>query len=52
MKQINNSHIFNKITKDKDTKDFLRLVVHYKTSFGKDKIFIDLNKKAKKYRKS
>lgn len=38
---------FNKITKDKDVEGFTRLVVHYKLFHEEDKIFIDLNKRAK-----
>ena len=39
---------FEKVTEDKNTVDFLRLVVHYKGfSTEHDEVFIDLNKRAK-----
>lgn len=45
---INNSNLFNSITEDKDVEGFLRIVVHYTDFDGlKDKVFIDLNKRAK-----
>lgn len=42
------SGLFNKVTKDKDVKGFLRLVVHYKDLAGKDDaVFIDLNRRGR-----
>jgi len=41
------SDFFFDVTKDKDVDGFLRLVAHYKSFSGqKDKVFIDLNKRA------
>lgn len=46
-KILHKSGIFQKITKDKDVHDFLRLIVHYKDIFGNSgNVFIDLNKRA------
>ena len=46
-KTINDSKIFENITKDKDIDGFTRLIIPYKTNLGKDKIFIDLNMRGK-----
>lgn len=37
---------FTKITPDKNTTEFIRLHVHYKSMLGSDYIIVDLNKKA------
>lgn len=45
---LKESRLFEKITKDKDVKDFTRLVIHYKGFSDEDEtVFIDLNKRAK-----
>ncbi|MBN2881323.1 nucleotidyl transferase AbiEii/AbiGii toxin family protein [Candidatus Woesearchaeota archaeon] len=44
---INESKTFGEITQDKDVDKFTRLIVPYKTDYGKDKIFIDLNERGK-----
>ncbi len=45
---IRNSGLFEKITKDKHVRDFIRLIAHYKDPFGNSgSVFIDLNKRAK-----
>lgn len=45
---IEESGLFEKITKDKDVEGFTRLVVHYKGFDNKDDVvFIDLNQRAK-----
>lgn len=49
---INQTGKFGKITQDKDVDKFTRLIVPYKTSFGKDQIFIDLNQRGKLLLKS
>jgi len=46
-KIINTSKIFGKLTQDKAVHKFVRLIVSYKTDFGKDRIFIDLNERGK-----
>ncbi len=45
---LKRSKVFERITKDKDVEGFTRLIAHY-TDFsgGKDRVFIDLNKRAK-----
>lgn len=48
IKILKDNKLFGKITKDKDVKDFTRLVVHYKGFNNEDEtVFIDLNKRAK-----
>lgn len=44
---IKTSSIFGNITQDKDVNGFIRLIVPYKSHFGKDKVFIDLNERGK-----
>ncbi|MDD3175711.1 MAG: nucleotidyl transferase AbiEii/AbiGii toxin family protein [Candidatus Nanoarchaeia archaeon] len=44
---INETNLFGKITQDKDVEGFVRLIVPYKTLFGTNQIFIDLNKRGK-----
>ncbi|MBI2559156.1 nucleotidyl transferase AbiEii/AbiGii toxin family protein [Candidatus Woesearchaeota archaeon] len=45
---LEESGLFEKITKDKDVKGFTRLVVHYKGFSNEDgSVFIDLNERAK-----
>lgn len=45
---INKSRLFGRITKDKDVRDFTRLIVPYKDFSGEEsRIFIDLNRRAK-----
>ena len=47
-KILEDSKLFDKITKDKDVEGFTRLVAHYKSFSGKDEtVFIDLNQRAK-----
>ena len=49
---LENSGFFEKITQDKSVDDFTRLEAHYTGFFGeKDKVFIDLNKRAKLLKK-
>ncbi len=46
--RLNNSKLFERITRDKDVEGFTRLVVHYRNfSNNEDSVFIDLNKRAK-----
>jgi hypothetical protein len=45
---LDESNIFNKITKGKDVKGFTRIILHYDDFDGKpDTLFIDLNERAK-----
>lgn len=45
---LEKSKLFEEITKDKDVKEFIRLVVHYKGFSGEGGVvFIDLNERAK-----
>lgn len=45
---VKESGLFLKVTKDKDVRGFLRLEAHYEDVLGqKDKVFIDLNSRAK-----
>lgn len=46
-KIINDSKMFGKITQDKDVDGFVRLIVPYKTIYGTNQIFIDLNQRGK-----
>jgi len=44
---LKNSKLFDNISEDKNVKDFLRIVVDYKSFSGeKENVFIDLNKRA------
>ena len=46
IKLIEHSKLFDYITQDKNVDKFLRLVVHYNSELGSDKIFVDLNKRS------
>ena len=46
-KEIRDSMLFGEISQDKDVDKFVRLIVPYKTNFGNDEIFIDLNERGK-----
>ncbi|MCK5343586.1 MAG: nucleotidyl transferase AbiEii/AbiGii toxin family protein [Candidatus Heimdallarchaeota archaeon] len=43
---VKDSKLFGEVTQDKDVDKFVRLIVPYKTGFGNDRIFIDLNERA------
>lgn len=48
VKKLEESNLFEKITKDKDVEGFTRLVVHYKDFRQRDEVvFVDLNQRAK-----
>jgi predicted nucleotidyltransferase component of viral defense system len=51
IKNIDNSEIFGKITKDKDVTMFTRLIVPYNTQLGFGNILIDLNERAELIKK-
>lgn len=46
-KAISESKLFGKISQDKDVDKFVRLIVPYKSIFGDDQIFIDINEKGR-----
>lgn len=46
-KIIVDSKMFGSITQDKDVDGFVRLVVHYKSILGDDRVFIDLNERGR-----
>ena len=51
-KSVKESKTFGEVSQDKDVDKFVRLIVPYKTNFGNDQIFIDLNERGNVLTKS